>query len=231
MDLRNAVLEVYEKDHDLGTEIAALRKNLHERMMMHQFKQQAVILKSRWSAMQKLQSHQPTVYESSLNLLLGDVMTARVALALEGIHQPLYDELESDLRRAAMSIAVQTVKGQEERQAKARRDYQKWALTEIKSFENTFQAIANKADEEASLWKRDHGGWVETSYQEVREAMLSYLLSIDIMLLDLPVQERYQRAFQNGWKKLDGRQDQTEVAEQTAVIVKRSLRTFLEDML
>jgi hypothetical protein len=51
------------------------------------------------------------------------------------------------------------------------------------------------------------------------------------MLLDLPVQERYQRAFQNGWKKLDGRQDQTEVAEQTAVIVKRSLRTFLEDML
>jgi hypothetical protein len=102
---------------------------------------------------------------------------------------------------------------------------------EIKSFERAFQAISNKADEEASLWKRDHGGWVETSYQEVREAMLSYLLPIDLMLLDLPVQERYQKAFQNGWKKLDGRQEQTEVAEQTAVIVKRSLRTFLEEVL
>jgi hypothetical protein len=46
---------------------------------------------------------------------------------------------------------------------------------------------------------------------------------------EMSIQERYQRAFQLGWKQLDGRDDQTYVAEQTAVTVKKSLRDFLEN--
>lgn len=223
-------LEAYETHRDLGSNVVTLRKKLHERMMMRQAERQAAMLKTRWSAMQKLQTTQPTVYQASVNMLLGDVMSARVALAIESIEQPIYDELERDLHRAAMAVATQTAKSEEERQARAIRGYQRWALMEIKLFENAFQAVSNKAGEEASIWKYGRGEWRDASYQEVRDRMLTHLLPINFGLLDLPVQERYQRAFQHGWKTLDGRQEQTEVAEQAAVIVKQSLRTFLEDV-
>jgi hypothetical protein len=59
--------------------------------------------------------------------------------------------------------------------------------------------------------------------------MVNYLLAINLSMLEMPVQERYQRAFQLGWKQLDGRDDQIYVAEQTAVTVKKPLRDFLEN--
>ena len=108
------------------------------------------------------------------------------------------------------------------------RSYQRWALVNIKAFEAAFQATSDKAAEAASILRNDDGGWSDY-YQEVRQAMVAHLLPINLALLDLPVQKRYQRAFQTGWNKLDGREDQTAVAQASALAVKKSLREFLED--
>ena len=42
--------------------------------------------------------------------------------------------------------------------------------------------------------------------------MVAYLLPINGALLDLPVLKRYQREFEDGWKRLDGQEEQTKVA-------------------
>jgi len=91
-------------------------------------------------------------------------------------------------------------------------------------------ADASKAnDVKEAVQKKILTGWEEQDYKRVRDAMVNHLLAINLSMLEMPVQERYQRAFQLGWKQLDGRDDQTQVAEQTAVTVKKSLRDFLEN--
>ena len=82
--------------------------------------------------------------------------------------------------------------------------------------------------------RKDHGGVAITAdglttYKEVQDAMIKHLLPINVVLLDLPVQERYHQAFQTGWKKLDGRENQTTVAVSSATTKKKSLRDILEE--
>jgi len=60
--------------------------------------------------------------------------------------------------------------------------------------------------------------------------MIDHLLPVNVALLDLPVHERYQQAFQTGWQKLDGHDDQTDVAKASAVAEKKSLRDSLEEL-
>jgi hypothetical protein len=85
----------HEKDAKHGAEIQALRKKLHEDVLTRQAEQQAAALQTRWNAVQELKNSQPAVYETSSNMLLGEVMTARVALAIEGVRQPAFDRLEN----------------------------------------------------------------------------------------------------------------------------------------
>ena len=167
---------------------------------------------------------QPAVYEVATRTLFQQVMLTQAALVLEGIETPDYNELQKELRAAVETIESQA----EERQALAIRDYQRWALEKIKVFEDEYQAISEKADEAARALRRDDGGWIDY-YKEVQEAMIDHLLPINVSLLDLPVQERYLQAFQTGWKKLDGREDQTSVAVASATTRKKQLRDFPED--
>lgn len=230
------ILSVYEflglhaKNADRGSEIRYLRKRLRERMIERQAEEQASALRTRWQKVRGLKNKQPRVYETAANMLLGEVTTARVALAIDGVEKSDYDGLESEIRRELTEIAARTARRQEERQAKAIREYQRWALGQIKSAERRLADASAQADKNARVLKADNGGWSDERYKEVRDAMVKYLLPINLALLDLPVQQRYQRPFQDGWKRLDGREDQTYVAEQTVKTVKKSLRDFLEDM-
>ncbi len=223
-------LGLYEKDHDLvgvHVNIARLRKEVYKEMMRRQAGEQAAVLRAQWQNVGKLAHHQPQ-YEVSVRMLLQQVVSAHAVLILEGIATTAYDELENEMRRAVETIESKAAERAEKRQAQAMRSYQRWALSNIKAFEAAFQAISHKAAEAASILRRDDGGWRD-AYQEVRQAMIVHLLPINLALLDLPVQERYHQAFQTGWKKLDGRADQTAVAQASALTVKKSLRVFLED--
>ena len=223
-------LELYEQDNDhadvIDVDVSALRKKLYKKIVIRQAGDQASSLRSQWKNVKEMAKDQPqpAVYEVATRTLLQQVMSAQAALVLEGIETPDYNELQKELRAAVETIDSQA----EERQALAMRDYQRWALVEIKAFETAFEAIKKKADEEGSWWRRDNGGWIDY-YKEVQDAMIKHLLPINVALLDLPVQERYLQAFQTGWMKLDGRENQTSVAEASATTRKISLRKFMED--
>lgn len=70
-------------------------------------------------------------------------------------------------------------------------------------------------------WKKDVN--IELAYLATREAMIKWLSPINISLLDPPVAQLYQKAHMKGWEKLEGRDDQLEVAKAAARVVKKSL--------
>ena len=134
----------------------------------------------------------------------------------------------------------------EEQQDQDRRAYQRWALREIKAFEEEFQRVSEESGQVSEKAKED--GWslprVEEAvwalikrnlrnkhYKAIQNAMISHLLPIDLALLDLPVLKRYDRAFNAGWDMLDGREEQNRVAESSALplTAKKSLRVVLEN--
>ena len=224
-------LELYEETDNpvvVNVNIARLRNRLYDRIMRGQAAEQATALTAQWQNVRTVANHQP-LYELSVRMLLQRVMSAHAALVLEGITTTAYDELERELNRAVEAIESQVAKRAEDRQAHAIRSYQQWALSNIKEFEAAFEATQEKANEAASILRRDDGGWSDAYYQEVRQSMIAGLLPINLALLDLPVQERFHKAFQEGWQKLDGREDQTVVAQSSALTVKKSLREFMQE--
>jgi hypothetical protein len=76
------------------------------------------------------------------------------------------------------------------------------------------------------VWRRigwKNGIHQEIAYRATRDGMVKFLLPIETHLLDPPVAQLYQQAFSNGWQKLEGREDQLFVAQQSAVIQKMTL--------
>ena len=223
-------LELYEKDNDhadvIDVDVSAIRKKLYAKIVISQAEDQLARLSAQWKNVKEMAKDQPqpAVYEVATRTLIQQVMSAQATLVLEDIETPIYNELEKELSAAVEKIDSQL----EERQALAIRDYQRWALEEIKAFETAFEVIKKKADEEGSWWRRDNGGWIDY-YKEVQDVMIKHLLPVDVALLDLPIQEHYHQAFQTGWKKLDGRENQTSVAVASAITRKRSLRDFPQD--
>lgn len=227
-------LELYEDADNLvgvNVNIKTLRSRLYNQVMRGQADEREAALRAQWENVRQLSRllPLPPVYEVSVRALLHEVVSAQTALVLEGVTATAYDELESELRRAVETVESTKARRAEERQARAVRSYQRWALAEVKAFEAAFDAASRKAAEAASPLRRDDGGWNDAYYNEVRLAMINRLLPINVALLDLPVQERYQQAFQKGWKKLDGREDQTSVAQASALTIKKSLRALLEE--
>ena len=53
--------------------------------------------------------------------------------------------------------------------------------------------------------------------------MVKFLLPIQPNLLDPPLAQLYQQAFSKGWQKLEGREDQLFVAQQSAIVLKKNL--------
>jgi len=222
------ILRLNEQDGSQAVEIRDLRVRVQKLIIEQQSKQQAASLAGRWSAVQTLKSGQPAMYATSVNLLLQEVEMARVALALEMVQQSDLDDLGVKLRLVSDELSSTRLKQEEDRQAKALRMYQKWALTQIMSFEERVKTVGSTADQESSWYKKDKGGWSDERYIEVRDSMVNSLLPIDENLLDRAIRERYERASKQGWEKLDGTEHQTFVAEQTALTIKKSLREFFE---
>ena len=224
-------LEMYENSFefaDSSVNISTLRERLYAEIARRQAHERAGFLEAQWRNVGKLPDNQPQ-YEVATTMLLQQVVSTQAALVLEGIATSALDRLEGQLRRALKTVESKTAERIEERRAQAVRSYQRWALSKIKDFEGSFKATAFKAAEAASILRRDDGGWKDEYYREVRRAMITDLLPISLPLLDLPVQERYHQAFQTGWKKLDGREDQTAVVQASALSVKKELRAFLEE--
>ncbi|MFM7152453.1 MAG: hypothetical protein ACKO23_21710, partial [Gemmataceae bacterium] len=71
-------------------------------------------------------------------------------------------------------------------------------------------------------------GWknnlpTEMAYRATRDGMVKFLLPIQPNLLDPPVAQLFQQAFAKGWQKLEGRDDQLFVAQQAAVVPKKTV--------
>lgn len=71
-------------------------------------------------------------------------------------------------------------------------------------------------------WERFTSLDKELAYRATRDGMVRFLLPIQQNLLDPPVLQLYQQAFNKGWQKLEGREDQLYVAKQSATVVKKS---------
>ena len=205
------ILGVYENHSQRGDEIKELRKKLQRHTAIRDAQSQAAALTEQWHMAKSLTTSQATVYEAAVNMLLYEVATARAFLALQGLRQPIYKSLEDELRGAVEAIQDET-----------RRGYQKWALEQILRFERRYSAIADKAAQDAKIFSIDNDGWSDERFLEVQEAMVFFLLPIDQALLDLPVLKRYQREFDEGWSRLDGRAEQTNVAVASSDTPKRT---------
>ena len=60
-----------------------------------------------------------------------------------------------------------------------------------------------------------------------RDAMVKFLLPIQTHLLELPLQERFNRAFQEGLKKLEGREeDVLFLSVESIKVQKKTLNDF-----
>ena len=71
-------------------------------------------------------------------------------------------------------------------------------------------------------------GWknsihTEIAYRATRDGMVKFLLPIQPNLLDPPLAQLYQQAFSKGWQKLEGREDQLFVAQQSAIVHKKNI--------
>ena len=212
IDEVHELLGIYENDPRVGDEIRELRSQLQRHIAIRQAQSRSAALKEQWDTAKTLATTQASVYETTADMLLRDVTAARAVLALQGIQQPIYDELEGQLR-----TAVETI------QDDVRRRYQKWALEQVKRFQEKHGVIADRAAQDARLFSIDNAGWNNDRFREVQEAMVAYLLPINPALLDLPVLKRYQREFDEGWNRLDGRKEQTNVAIASSLKKKQTL--------
>jgi hypothetical protein len=124
----------------------------------------------------------------------------------------------------------------------ADQNVEKWALFDV--FPSTKNLLQEKlgidlsgvkgasltAEQQHAIYQKANAkiGWnanidQEIAYRTTRDGMIKFLLPINVGLLDPPVAQLYQKAFQKAWSKLEGRPDQLEVAKQSAVVPKRSL--------
>ncbi len=121
-------------------------------------------------------------------------------------------------------------------------DQPEWVL--FKHFPSTKQLLQEKlgvdlstianaelpADKQRELFSRAWAlrGWYkdidqELAYRTTRDGMVKFLLPINPNLLDPPLVQMYNKAFQKGWSKLEGRVDQLYVGQQTVGVPRKGL--------
>lgn len=215
IDEVHEILGIYENNLKRGDEIRELRTKLQHQIVIREAQSQVAALNDQWAEAKKFATSKPEIYRTAASMLLREATSAQSVLVLQGIHQPIYDVLEDEIRDAVEGI-----------QDEARRRYQGWALDQIIRFQKKHKAIAERASRDARYLSFDNGGWTNDRFGEVQRAMESYLLPINQALLDLPVLMRYRREFDAGWNRLDGRKEQTNVAKASSLREKRSLHSI-----
>ena len=264
------IYEVYENlglyiDHEERSEkIKLLRDSLESQIPAREAKAQVKSLRTRWNEVRKRIDHNEdnaSFHMIEANMLLRDVMQAKLTATQQGIDTSKYNVLVIDIQKSIAS-----------RESFVRRKYQEWALRKIMAFEHDFQKIAEEKEErtdernqnkvfdrDLKHTPKDEGGvnfeeWFRgmpkelleegkkqydsivgsmtpDQYKKVQNAMIWHLLPIDRALLDLPVLNRYQREFDRGWKRLSEQDQQTCVAIAASFVNKKTLQDVWNNQL
>ncbi|MDX2227521.1 MAG: hypothetical protein SFY92_10600 [Verrucomicrobiae bacterium] len=155
------------------------------------------------------------VRQISLGQLLDSVVSQRQMLAENQDAPESLDRKLAELSAQIDKVIQAEAKDQIAEQEKKLRNYQGWALGQIRKF-NDDMLIAEKADKGMFINSAD--------YTRIKNNMVNYLVPISVGLLDPAVARLYNEAFERGWKQLDGKDQkylQTEVAKKEAVVEKR----------
>ena len=148
-----------------------------------------------------------TIRQISFGKLLDSVISQRqILLENTNADASLPASLTDLAARIEAAIAAEN-KSEVAEQEKKLRDYQRWALSQIQSFNNDFATAASMI-----TYKSD------TS--RIKNDMIKYLVPISVGFLDPAVSRLYNEAFEGGWGKLDNNL-KTEVAKQEVVIQKQ----------
>ena len=147
---------------------------------------------------------------------LVDSVVSQRQLLLENpdADQSLSRSLTEQAARIEQAIETEG-KTQAAQQERKLRDYQAWALSQVKQY-NAIMNLVEEGDKGKVFNSPDYPG--------IKDAMVIYLLPVSVGLLDPAVSRLYNVAFERGWKLLDGTNQkhlQTEVAKQEAVVPKR----------
>lgn len=156
-----------------------------------------------------------TIRQISLYGLLGSVLSHRQGLfENQEAAKSLSDSLTERAKLIEQAIESEG-KAQAAEQDKKIREYQRWALSQIESF-NTAVSVDEKGVRGLFTNSAD--------YPAIKDDMVQFLVPISVPHLDPAVSRLYSGAFERGWKLLDGAGQkylQTGVAEQEAVVRKR----------
>lgn len=261
-------------DSSAASEIEKVREKLLKTATARRITEQANGLEARWTTIATIKDKRPEHYKLALAVFYQEIQSVQLMMLLDGHYNKRIDDLADKVRGTSLALSRQSDAEERTREearfAKAKRDYNRWALKAIMDFEQRIadqddivkdvkQRIkeGNRSREEIvanywdlptaamiireteyvpanSRWGSDQYLWghATVTFESLwlgipRDAMISHLLPIDEVLLERPVLERYQRAFANGWKLLDGNDHQTDVAKEVALVVKKPLREFL----
>jgi hypothetical protein len=122
-------------------------------------------------------------------------------------------------------IKVETEK-QKQDDAQRVRGYQQWALRSISDFRIAFDEAMARTKPGTFF-----GTNPDPDYSGAADAMIRHLVPISPGQLDSAVAKMYSQAFEDGWNKLDGKDEkylQTKVAQKDATTTKKTPQNYQE---
>lgn len=195
---------------------AEVRARLRLAVIAIRAERDAETFRTHWQRIKNREATDITLFELGLQGLLEEIGAARVTLAIEGLTQDPFVQLENEIKGAALTRES----AREQQVVKARQAYQKWALDQIHAVQS---AIADATLEAES---NPDKGWTPELRGRVKDAILKHLLPIDTLLLEPRILRRYQEIDQEGWLTLE-RSERIELAKAAASTPKKELRAFL----
>ena len=207
-----------------GTQVIELQRKLHSKL----FEVEASKFSEATRAnLKKLEAVAEDALRQAGNLrLLDSVMTQRLRL-LEEADAPVSADRSLAHLSASIEAQIKTVSEKQRKEDTARiLGYQQWVLHQITNFHADFQ----KAQEQKKPGTV-YGTNTYTDFGMIRDAVVKHLLPISPGYLDPAVSKIYSQAFEEGWSKLDGKEEkhfQTEVAQKDATTPKTTPQNYQE---
>jgi len=134
------LLETYEyNDDEFDTTIKPFRTKLTHDLQNAYVQSQVDTLTNKKENLIKIKSKEPSLYEAGLGLLIGEIRTSRMSLALNGIESPSLDKLDEDISNEIETRQSKKLNIQLDAEDAAFREYQKFALEQIKQFDMRFK--------------------------------------------------------------------------------------------
>jgi len=126
----------------------------------------------------------------------------KISLASHGLASD--QVVDADLAKCKTKLKHLAAR-QRAKRAEISRAYQAWAMKQIRFCVHRYKADKAK-------------GWYNWQFKDIMHAAISRLLPIRQGDLTVAVQQEYTQAFTKIWSKLNGRADQTQIAEEEAIV-------------